>query len=271
MKKFLFLAVAAVCMGMCSCTERIDAGHVGVKVNMYGDKKGVDDVVSVSGRVWYNPFTESVYEFPVFVQTKDYEPFVVNAKDASSFTVDPKISYLVNQEKVPAIFKKYRKNLEDIENEYIRTAVYDAYRIVANKFTSDSLMSSREGFEEEVQMELQKSLDSEGFDLQQLTSAITPPESLSEAINAKNKAIQTALQAENKVRQAEAEAKIAVAKEEGIAKALRIKADAEAYYNDQVGKSLSSNLVEMERIKKWNGQFPSTVAGSGSSFMLGVK
>ena len=28
-----------------SC-ERVDAGHVGVKVNMYGDNKGVDDVVA---------------------------------------------------------------------------------------------------------------------------------------------------------------------------------------------------------------------------------
>ena len=30
-----------------SC-ERIDAGHVGVKVNQYGDNKGVDDVVAVT-------------------------------------------------------------------------------------------------------------------------------------------------------------------------------------------------------------------------------
>ena len=31
-----------------SC-ERIDAGHVGVKVNQYGDNKGVDDVTAVTG------------------------------------------------------------------------------------------------------------------------------------------------------------------------------------------------------------------------------
>jgi hypothetical protein len=34
-----------------SC-ERVDAGHVGVKVNMYGDNKGVDDVVA--GRIFKN-------------------------------------------------------------------------------------------------------------------------------------------------------------------------------------------------------------------------
>lgn len=257
--------------GLSSCSTRIDAGNVGIKVNMYGDNKGVDDVVAVAGRVWYNPFTESIYEFPTFVQTKDYDPFVINAKDASAFTVDPKISYLVNSEQVPKIFQKYRKELGDIEDGYIRTAVYDAYRIIANKFTSDSLMSSRQLFEEMVQNELQKSLNQEGFILQQLTSAITPPESLSEAINAKNKAIQVALQAENRVKQAEAEAKIAVAKEEGNALALKIKADAESYYNEKVARSISANLVEMERVKKWDGKFPTTMAGYDSGLMLGIK
>ncbi len=52
-----------------SC-ERIDAGHVGVKVNQYGDNKGVDDVVAVTGMVFYNPITTKIYEFPTFIQHK---------------------------------------------------------------------------------------------------------------------------------------------------------------------------------------------------------
>ena len=49
-----------------SC-ERIDAGHVGVKVNQYGDNKGVDDVVAVTGMVFFNPFTTAIYEFPTLI------------------------------------------------------------------------------------------------------------------------------------------------------------------------------------------------------------
>jgi len=66
-----------------SC-ERIDAGHVGVKVNQYGDNKGVDDVVAVTGMVFYNPFTTAIYEFPTFIQHKEYKgenSFIVNSKD----------------------------------------------------------------------------------------------------------------------------------------------------------------------------------------------
>lgn len=257
MKKVISVLVAVIAIvSMSSCSSRIDAGHVGIRVNLYGDKKGVDDITSVTGRVWYNPFTTEVHKFPTFVQTKDYDPFVVNAKDASQFEVDPKLNYYVQADKVPSIFRKYRKSLPEIEDGYLKTAVFDAYRIVANKFTSDSLMSNRSLFEQMVQQELEKNLSMEGFTYQQITSAITPPESLRDAINAKNKAIQDALQAENKVKQAEAEAKIKVAKAEGEAREMEIRGKAESDYNRLVSSSLTPTLVQCKMIEKWDGKLP---------------
>jgi hypothetical protein len=94
-----------------SC-ERIDAGHVGVKVNQYGDNKGVDDVVAVTGMVFFNPFTTAIYEFPTFIQHKEYKgenSFIVNSKDGSEFSVSPIMNYSVQRDKVPAIFSKYRR------------------------------------------------------------------------------------------------------------------------------------------------------------------
>ena len=44
------LAIVLSIFLFASC-ERIDAGHVGVKVNLYGDGKGVDDVTEVTGWV----------------------------------------------------------------------------------------------------------------------------------------------------------------------------------------------------------------------------
>lgn len=61
--KFVFmlsLILSALCLT--SCSERIDAGSEGILVNLYGTDKGVDDVSLVTGRVWYNPFTEEVYD-----------------------------------------------------------------------------------------------------------------------------------------------------------------------------------------------------------------
>ncbi len=63
----VFMLLGAALFSTTSCSERVDAGSEGILVNLYGSDKGVDDVSLVTGRVWYNPFTEEVYEFlPMF-------------------------------------------------------------------------------------------------------------------------------------------------------------------------------------------------------------
>jgi regulator of protease activity HflC (stomatin/prohibitin superfamily) len=258
MKKiYRVLLPVMACLAVSSCAfERIDAGHVGIRVNQFGDDKGVDDVVVVTGTVFYNPFTASIFEFPTFTQHKEYEPFVVNSKDASEFTVAPAINYYVNSEKVPALFKQYRKELPEIEDGFLKTATLEAYRIATNKYTADSLMSHREEYENLAKKLLNQQLESQGFILQQLTTSLTPPASLKAAIDAKNTAIQVAMQAENKIKQAEAEAKIKRAQAEGNAESLKIQADAEAYANMKRQQTLTPLLIQQQFLEKWNGQLP---------------
>ena len=55
-----FAVMTAITFTSC---ERIDAGCEGIKVNLYGDDKGVGDAALVTGRVFYNPFTTSIYEY----------------------------------------------------------------------------------------------------------------------------------------------------------------------------------------------------------------
>jgi len=110
---FGVLAVIALMVGCASCT-RIDAGYEGILVNQYGSEKGVSNVEIRTGRVWYNPITQDVIEFPLFVKTVDYPAFTVNAKDGSVFTIDPTLSYAVIQGKAPFIYVKYRKDLDSL-------------------------------------------------------------------------------------------------------------------------------------------------------------
>ncbi len=241
-----------------SC-ERIDAGHVGVKVNQYGDNKGVDDVVAVTGMVFYNPFTTKVYEFPTFIQHKEYKDensFIVNSKDGSEFSVSPIMNYSVQREKVPAIFAKYRRPLEDIEEGFLKTAVYDAFRLATNKYTADELISNRAVFEVEVRKLLDNSLLKEGFVINQFTSNLIYPETFKKSIEAKNNAVQAALRAENEVKTAEAQAKIKVATAEGNAQALLTSAKAEAEANRMKQQTLTPLLIQLEYINKWDGKLP---------------
>jgi regulator of protease activity HflC (stomatin/prohibitin superfamily) len=241
-----------------SC-ERIDAGHVGVKVNQYGDNKGVDDVVAVTGMVFYNPLTTKVYEFPTFIQHKEYvgdNSFIVNSKDGSEFSVSPIMNYSVQREKVPAIFSKYRRPLEDIEEGFLKTAVYDAFRLATNKYTADELIGNRQGYEVEVRRLLDGQLLKEGFVINQFTSNLIYPETFKKSIEAKNNAVQAALRAENEVKTAEAQAKIKVATAEGNAQALLTSAKAEAEANRMKQQTLTPLLIQLEYVNKWDGKLP---------------
>jgi regulator of protease activity HflC (stomatin/prohibitin superfamily) len=241
-----------------SC-ERIDAGYVGVKVNLYGDNKGVDDVVAVTGMVFYNPMTTKVYEFPTFIQHKEYKgenSFIVNSKDGSEFNVSPIMNYSVQREKVPAIFAKYRRPLDDIEEGFLKTAVYDAFRLATNKYTADELISNRAVFEVEVRRLLDNQLLKEGFTINQFTSNLIYPETFKKSIEAKNNAVQAALRAENEVKTAEAQAKIKVATAEGNAQAMLTSAKAEAEANRMKQQTLTPLLLQLEYINKWDGKLP---------------
>ncbi|QEL01610.1 hypothetical protein FKG96_12590 [Olivibacter sp. LS-1] len=237
----IFFAILAI--ASCASCTRIDAGHEGILVKQYGSSKGVQDVSLVTGRVWYNPFTEDVYQFPTFVQTVDYELFTVNAKDGSVFKVDPTLSFKVQNGKSPEIFRKYRKDIEEITKTTLYNYIRDAFRIEFNKYTTDSIISSREGFENAVQSNISTALEKEGFTLEQMTSGIQYPASITKAIDAKNEAVQKAAQATNQLRVAEANAKIKI-----------VEAEAEARANELRQRTLTPLLIQQQFIEKWDGK-----------------
>lgn len=241
--KFLVMVLLVSCCS--SCMQRVDAGCEGVKVNLYGSDKGVDDVSLVTGAVWYNPFTEAVYEYPTFVQTIDYKPFEVNSKDGSKFTVDPSALIKIKDGETPRIFKKYRKDLDDVIEETLSVLIKDIARIVFNKYNADEIVSNREAVDIYFDNKVREELALEGFILERLTPGISYPKSYEDAINAKNKAIQDKLTVENEVAVAKAEAEKTL-----------VKAEAEAKANKLREQALTPAILEKMWIEKWDGKLP---------------
>lgn len=234
-----------------SC-ERIDAGHEGIKVNLYGDNKGVGDVSLCTGMVWYNPYTTQVYEYPTFAQTVDFEPFEVNSKDGTKFTVDPSMIVKIKDGESPLIFKKYRKDLNDVINGSLYIYVKDAARIVFNKYTADSIVSHREMVDKSFDEYVRNAFLKESFVLEQLTPGISYPKSYEDAINAKNKAIQDEMRIANEVKVAEAQTR----KAEAEAKKRIVAAQAEAEANRLRTQTLTPQVLEKAWIDKWDGALP---------------
>lgn len=250
-KVILLLAVIVIT----SCT-RIDAGHEGILIKQYGSDKGVQDVSLVTGRVWYNPWTEDVEQYATFIQTVDYEAFNVNAKDGSEFIVDPTLSFNIVVGNSPNIFRKYRKELEEVAATTILNYVKDAFRLQMNKYTTDEIVSNREKFETDVQKTLSEVLSSEGFKLEQLTSGLKYPQTIVDAVNAKNKSVQDAMKVENELRINEAQAKKRIVDAKAYADALVIRAKGDAEANKLKIQTLSPMLIQQQFIDKWDGSTP---------------
>lgn len=127
-----------------------------------------------------------------------------------------------------------------------------------NKYTTDEIVSNREKFENDVQSSLAKVLQEEGFKLEQLTSGLKYPQTIVDAVNAKNKAVQEAMKVENELRVAEAQAK-----------KLIVQAEAEKKANELKQQSLTPLLIQQQFIDKWDGRTP--LYGSSPTFFKNVQ
>lgn len=258
------LFIAFICVLFASCGyERIDAGHEGIKVNLYGDKKGVDDVELVTGAVWYSPWTTAVYEYPTYVQTVDYEPFAFNSQDGSVFTFDPTIMLSIKPGSAPEVFVKYRKSLNEVLSVTLVPIIQDAFKEEINARKDNDLISKQTEFQNAIEARLTEELGKENFIVSKVTTGIKYPSALVESINAKNRAQQEELRIKNEALVAEAEAAKKVAIAQGDADALRIKGDAEAEYNRKISASLSTLIIQQEMIKRWDGKTPVFMGANG--------
>lgn len=226
-----------------SCT-RIDAAHEGILVAQYGTDKG-QGVSTCSGTVWYNPWSTDVFEYPMNVETVDYEPFTVNAKDGSIFQVDPILSYNLIRGKGAEIFRKYRKDITTLEQGVIRNYVKDAFKNVFNTYTTDAILSQRQKFDNEVTALLKSELEKEGFEVDQITFGMAYPESITKAIEAKNTAVQQAQQAQNQL-----------VKDSIDGRRKIIVAQAEKTANELKQSSLTPLLIQQQFIERWDGSSP---------------
>ena len=89
--------------------------------------------------------------------------------------------------------------------------------------------------------------------LDQFTSGLQYPETIVEAVDAKNRAIQLAQKAANEVQVAEAEAKKKI-----------VVAEAEAKANAIVNASLTPLLIKKQWIEKWSGHLPKVTGNSST-------
>lgn len=261
------------------CVTHVDAGHVGVEINSCSGG-GVNLAPLGVGYHSTGPCV-SIVEYPVYQQTlvltknphegqPHDESITVTSSEGLPISVDVGLSFTLDPSKVPAMYGKFRQEIEVIEATYMRQAIRESLQETFAKFTAQQLYSDkREEARAEVQKLLADKLKTDGFLVSQFTLNETRvPVEVEQAIKNKVAMIQEAQRAEQEVKKTEALARQKVAAAEGEAQAKRLAADAEAYANQKVASSISATLVEYLKVQKWNGVMPTVTGGSSTIMQL---
>jgi regulator of protease activity HflC (stomatin/prohibitin superfamily) len=293
-------------LGALGC-DKVPAGHVGIKVYMLGGNKGVDHEVLTLGRYWIG-MNEELYLFPTYQQTDTWvnpcppgsqeiarngddckvtnESISFQTKEGMVVNADVGISYSLDPAKIPDVFQKYRRGINEISDTFLRNHVRDSMNSIGSNSEIESVYGSgKDKFMTDVQALVVKQVESIGIKIDKiyLLGSLRLPPSVIQALNEKMAATQKAQQRQNEVAEAEAQARKQVATAEGEARssevnangeakkiraiaeakaaASRMLADAEAQNNLTVAKSLTTELLQYERVKRWNGVLPTTVLG----------
>ena len=244
----------------------IDPGHVGVRINKCAGG-GVDDIPLGIGYHWQGPCTD-IAKYPTYQQTMvltkastegstSDDSITVTSSEGLPISVDVSLSFTLEEGKVPRIYRKFRRDLEQCSPlTCARRCARRCSRCSRSTLRSSSIRQARDRAGRGARGP-DPAPQPDGFNVTQFTINETRvPQAVTEAINSKVAMIQEAQSAEQEVRKTQAVASQKIAEADGEAKARRLRADAEAYSNERIGKSLTPALVEYMKLTKWDGKLP---------------
>ena len=264
--------VIGVSVGALLCIEKVPAGYVAGQFSM---NKGVKNEVLSPG--WhlvspaiktsrYSTATEQLYMSKDKRDgSKDDDSFDVTCKDGK-LNADFEMSYSFNAEDIPTVMKRYRgMSGDDIINSVIRGKIKTYINEETSKFTvMDAHLEKKGELNKAIFNRLKKELKEYGVVVESANLSQTrPDEKLAKAIAERSEANQKLekIKLEAQIIEQEAENKRIAA--QGEADAALIRAQGEAEANKELERSLTPELIELEKIKAWDGKLP-TVQGSSN-------
>lgn len=264
--------VIGVSVGALFCIEKVPAGYVAGQFSM---NKGVKNEVLSPG--WhlvspaiktskYSTATEQLYMSKDKRDgSKDDDSFDVTCKDGK-LNADFEMSYSFNAEDIPTVMKRYRgMSGDDIINSVIRGKIKTYINEETSKFTvMDAHLEKKGELNKTIFNRLKKELKEYGVVVESANLSQTrPDEKLAKAIAERSEANQKLekIKLEAQIIEQEAENKRIAA--QGEADAALIRAQGEAEANKELERSLTPELIELEKIKTWDGKLP-TVQGSSN-------
>ena len=252
------------------CTTRVPAGYVAVQYNVNG---GVKDEVLTQGWHFVSPTIKTTL-YTVGIEqsyltagdngdSEEDESFSASSAEGKAITLDLTFTYQFQQENVTSVFTKFKgQNGKSVRDSFIKPNIISwSKEVVARYKVSDILGSERANVNIALSDYLGEKFAPYGITVSNVSLInITVDEETQKAINAKITAQQNAetqaINNQTEIDKAEAEAKVKLTNAKAEADAAKIKAEAEAEANKKLAASITKELIENNKIDKWNGELP---------------
>jgi len=264
----------------------VEPGYAGLRIELYGGKKGITSATLVTGRVWYNRYTEDVVIFPTFINTYPFtqtvtegsptDESVIFSVGGSPVSADVGVSFGFTTEpkegkeytKLHQFYETYRKHPDEFRANELRNGLRNCFGKVAEnlKLSPSMLPTNQQRLVEDVSLCVQDKFPDIVVQDVSLLSPLRLPPQIQQSIDDQFAAQQAAQTAESNRRKVEAEAAANVAQAKGEAQVTIEQAKAEAEANRLRAQSITPALLELERLRversrveKWNGQQAPTI------------
>ncbi|HIU49754.1 MAG TPA: prohibitin family protein [Candidatus Limousia pullorum] len=236
----------------------VPAGSTGVVMTL----GKVSDNVMQEGLHFKVPFVQNVAIISNKIQKQEVQANAVS-KDLQTVESEIAVNYRVGLDASANIYKNIGERYEEI---VLLPAVQESMKSVSAKYTAEELITLRAQVGEEIKASLEEKVSEYGIVIEKFSIVnFDFSEEFNEAIEAKQVAeqnlIKTKTEQEQAIVIAEAEAQKKLIAAQAEADAITAKAQAQADANKLLAESLNDNVVEYEKIQKWDGKLP-TVTGS---------
>src|SRR5690349_4372802 len=191
----------------------VNPGYVGIEISRVGN--GVQRDPLQPGIKIRNPLTTDIVEYPIFMQTMKLTnspdanshggQINVNSVEGQPISLDVTMSFELDAAKVPQLYTRFRKDIDQIQSTYMTGTIKQALQeVMGSEQIADILGPKKAEAVGRVQDLLTKRLSPEGIMVRQLTiDEFRAPPSVIAAINEKNVMQQQALTAQNQLQKQE--------------------------------------------------------------------
>lgn len=269
---FVILLIVDIINPQYGFFAKVNAGHVGI-VDEMGNVR--DEALQPGFHL--TGFFAKVVPVDARIQkgTGDLEAF---SQDIQQVQLKMSVNYCIKAEKAGTLYKTIGMNYED---NLLKPRLQENTKAVIGDYTAEKLIANREEISGKIRDKMREDMAPYGIDVTVISiENIDFTEAFEAAVEAKQVATQekqkAKTQQEQKTMEAEQQAARNKIAAENAAEVKKIEADAEAYSikakaeasaeaNKRIAESLTTDLIDYTKIKRWDGKLPATYMGDSSA------